>query len=1198
MSHSRRLRLEPLEDRRLLSVASLGEAFAVNSPPLGLQRTFGQSRSPSVAVAPGGDFVVTWSSFEQDGSDWGVYARSFSAQGQPTQDEFQVNATSNAAQKLPAVAMDADGDFVVTWSSLWQDNGVYGVYGRRYAASGGSQGDEFQVNTTTAGNQNFSSVAVDPDGDFLIAWTSADQDGDRTGIFAQRYAAAGAAQGGEFQLNTTTAGNQRYPVVAADGTGNFIAIWTSDGQDGSSGGIFGQRLSATGETLGVEFQVNTTTAGNQQLPAVSAGGGGSFVVTWQGFDLQQGGWNVYAQRFDSAGTPLGSEILVGPGRYASVAADTGGDFLVAWQVDDAAGLEPSEILVRHYDGLGQPQGVDYRVSATSDLSAPSVDLQNGHAVVVWTRQTSDPTEMDVVARRFQTTSPDQNNQPPVLDPIADQTIDEGSLLALTATASDPDVPADGLTFSLEAGAPAGTAIDSASGAFTWTPTEAQGPGDYQVTLRVTDTGGLFATQSFGVTVGEVNQPPVLDPIADQTADEGSLLALTATASDPDVPADGLTFSLEAGAPAGTAIDSANGAFTWTPTEAQGPGDYQVTIRVTDTGGLFATQTFGVTVDGPNEPPVLEPIADRVLVRGQTLSLTAVASDPEGHLTFSLDAGAAAGAAIDPLSGQLTWTPPAEQPPGWYPLTVRVADDAEPAQTDWTTFRVRLVNQAPDGAVDWGTVAFEEFPPEPVGEAARFRIRPVRDGRLTIEALFSYAAGDIDLTLVDQAGNTLAVSQTGGDNERVDATVSAGSVYDLVVAGANPAVGFLATNLLAQQGDTATVFGTGDPDVFLVTAGRPHQVAVNGVTYALDADTIAHIDVQGEGPADTLQITETGGDETISLWPQSADVSGSFYRITASGVAQIVVHGGGGTDAIRLDDSASDDLLEGGPGWARMTGEGFSIAVDGFDVIQAISKHGGHDVARLADSPGDDEFIGKPLYSKLAGPGYFLRAKQFDEVYVTAGAGGQDVAHLYDSDYDDTMIATPEYAQLSGPGFFYRADGFEFAHGYARDGGQDVAHLYDSAGDDTFKATPEYGKLFGPGYYLRAKFFEFIHAYATRGGNDLARLYDSPGDDVFKATPRYAKLYGEGFFRRAKFFEEVRGRANAGGNDLARLVDSALGDLLEADSNWARLSNTEANFSEQAIAFDVVIASSAADDDNDTTAIAPTLDFLLQLVGNW
>jgi hypothetical protein len=98
---------------------------------------------------------------------------------------------------------------------------------------------------------------------------------------------------------------------------------------------------------------------------------------------------------------------------------------------------------------------------------------------------------------------------------------------------------------------------------------------------VTDDGSPPAsdTRSFTVVVNEVNRAPVLTVPADQSLDELITLVVTNTATDPDLPANTLTFSLEPGAPAGASINASNGVFTWTPTEAQGPSTNTITVRV-------------------------------------------------------------------------------------------------------------------------------------------------------------------------------------------------------------------------------------------------------------------------------------------------------------------------------------------------------------------------------------------------------------------------------------------------------------------------------------------------------------------------------------------------------------------------------------------------------------------------------------------
>ncbi|KYG91840.1 hypothetical protein A0U40_02560 [[Bacillus] sp. KCTC 13219] len=189
------------------------------------------------------------------------------------------------------------------------------------------------------------------------------------------------------------------------------------------------------------------------------------------------------------------------------------------------------------------------------------------------------------------------NAAPILAAIGNKTVNEGTSLTFTATATDSDSAV--LTYSL-VGAPMGASINAMTGVFTWTPTEAQGPGSYTFAVRVSD-GMLTDEESITVTVNEVNTAPVLAPIGNKAVDEESILTFTASATDADLPENSLTYSL-VGAPTGASIDATTGMFTWTPTEAQGSGSYTFAVRVSD-GMLTDEESITVTVNEVNTAPV-------------------------------------------------------------------------------------------------------------------------------------------------------------------------------------------------------------------------------------------------------------------------------------------------------------------------------------------------------------------------------------------------------------------------------------------------------------------------------------------------------------------------------------------------------------------------------------------------------------------
>jgi hypothetical protein len=289
-----------------------------------------------------------------------------------------------------SVAVGADGHFVVTWSSFNQDGDGWGVFGQRYDAAGNKVGEEFQVNTTTKGDQMYSAVALTKDGDFVVVWSSAGQDGDGWGVFGQRFDASGNKAGNEFQVNTTSAGDQTYAAVASDAAGNFSVTWSSYNQDGGgSWDIYRRDFANDGSARGDEYRVNTTTTGDQTWSSIAMNASGESVVTWASHDVNQGGWDVYGQRFLANDAFNGAEFQVttneGDQLAPAVALDNNGNFLVTWTSagQDGAG---SGVFGQQYDGSGAAVGTEFRINTTTvgDQRNPSVAMDgHGDSVVVW-----------------------------------------------------------------------------------------------------------------------------------------------------------------------------------------------------------------------------------------------------------------------------------------------------------------------------------------------------------------------------------------------------------------------------------------------------------------------------------------------------------------------------------------------------------------------------------------------------------------------------------------------------------------------------------------------------------------------------------------------------------------------------------------------------------------------------------------------
>jgi len=277
------------------------------------------------------------------------------------------------------------------------------------------------------------------------------------------------------------------------------------------------------------------------------------------------------------------------------------------------------------------------------------------------------------------------NSPPMLAYIGPKSVNEGTMLSFTATATDPDVPPQTLTFSLGNGAPSGASITS-GGAFSWTPTEAQGPGVYNINITVSD-GIAIDYEVITVTVNEVNLSPVLNPIGYKTVQEGALLQFTITASDPDIPAQTLTYSAS-NLPPGATFNPTTHIFSWTPTSGQVGVYPSVHFEVSD-GDLTDSEDITITVTAPPLEVSISPTSASILV-GQSVAFTSTPSG--GYSPYSYQWYLGGVPVSGATSGTWTFTPTTS---GIYYVYLQVKDaNNNIAQSE--TARITVIPSAPVG----------------------------------------------------------------------------------------------------------------------------------------------------------------------------------------------------------------------------------------------------------------------------------------------------------------------------------------------------------------------------------------------------------------------------------------------------------------------------------------------------------------------
>jgi Putative Ig domain len=501
---------------------------------------------------------------------------------------------------------------------------------------------------------------------------------------------------------------------------------------------------------------------------------------------------------------------------------------------NATATDPDSGQSLAYALVSGPGGLN--VSSGGAISWTPNESQGPSSNVVFVQVTDNGTPALSATNSFVVTV-NEINVPPQLTVPSDQIVNEQTTLNVSAAASDSDIPANPLTFALIA-PPGGMTIDTNTGAISWTPTEAQGPGVYTVKVVVTDLNtnavnqqSFSVTNSFAVTVNEVNTAPGLTLLPNQTLTEQTPLNENANATDSDIPANPLTFALVSG-PTGLNV-AANGNITWTPTEAQGPGVYTVFVEVSDTNStavnaksLSVTNSFQITVNESNSAPVLTLPANTNINELAAYSASATATDsdiPANPLAFALVSGPS-GLTVSP-SGAISWTPTEVQGPGTNIVTISVTDTNPPAVnatslsvTNSYQIIVNEVNSAPmlgtltDRAVNPGqTISFTatatdtDSPPNTL--TFSLVSPPAGAGIASSSGLFNWRPA------VAQAGTTNAVQVRVTDNGVPP--LSDTKLFTVIV---NPLAPVVLTPVGYTNGQfTLMVNGTIGPDYIISTS---------------------------------------------------------------------------------------------------------------------------------------------------------------------------------------------------------------------------------------------------------------------------------------------------------------------------------------------------------------------------------------------
>jgi hypothetical protein len=293
-------------------------------------------KDAAVAFLASGGLVVAWTEERDNVStdilfesrqviDRNVLAQTFSAAGAPQGTPTRLNASAAGYQSQPKILVRNGG---LDPFVVWQTGD--GVFGRAFRPEKSKAvGAEVKISSGQGGN---AAIAGDASGNFLVSWEAADRDSQ--GVYARIFDRAATPRGGEFLVNSTVAGLQRRPAVTAVKSGGWFVVWQGQGATVKDAHVYGQFLGGGGSFIGPELRISQGVGPTQVSPAVAQLASGNFMVAWTDwkdpFPI-----GVFGVELDKLGNALGDEMEVNSRPIGSQAhtalAAFGSTVLVPWE---------------------------------------------------------------------------------------------------------------------------------------------------------------------------------------------------------------------------------------------------------------------------------------------------------------------------------------------------------------------------------------------------------------------------------------------------------------------------------------------------------------------------------------------------------------------------------------------------------------------------------------------------------------------------------------------------------------------------------------------------------------------------------------------------------------------------------------------------------------------------------------------------
>ena len=375
--------------------------FRVNDSVMGKQS------SPAVSSFPDGGYIAIWGGDTPELD--ALYGRRFGADGQAVTSGVSLSDYACQLDTTPALVTFASGDSVACWTTF--DDSNDGVACRRLEQNLTPAGAGFLVNTYTASEQAWPSIAGLPDDGFFVSWHGSGQGAVDVEVWGKYFNSTGQVMKSDFQVNSYEDKAQVFPDVASFSDGSSVVVWRSTGGPGTEGSHpYARFFNQEGANTGEEFRVDSESEDYGEFPVVVASNDGTVTIAWTKWTQDGTNPDIYARRFNSSGVSLGPGQLVsaspaGKQMFADIARLDSGGFVVVWHSQDESVSPRWGVFGQLFDGDLTKQGQEFQIntSTNGDSNYPQVESLPGIGfVVVWGADLT-PDEAgggDVHAQRF------------------------------------------------------------------------------------------------------------------------------------------------------------------------------------------------------------------------------------------------------------------------------------------------------------------------------------------------------------------------------------------------------------------------------------------------------------------------------------------------------------------------------------------------------------------------------------------------------------------------------------------------------------------------------------------------------------------------------------------------------------------------------------------------------------------------------